>query len=655
MPDIILLSNETIDKIAAGEVVEKPLNVVKELVENAIDAGSTSISVEIRNGGIDLIRVTDNGCGIKSEQCKNAFLRHATSKLRTISDLDNLSSLGFRGEALSSISAVSKTEMITKTKDSLLGTHIAVEGGAFVNQDEIGSPDGTTIIIRQLFYNVPARRKFLKTPQSEGAAIEDIMEKFALSHPEISFQFILNGKNKISTSGNGSVKDVVYHIFGKDIYNSLIPVNYESSGIKITGFTAKPEFTYSARNGEIYFINGRYVKSKVVQTSIEEVYRKYLMQHEFPFCVLYLELSAGSVDVNVHPQKMEVRFSDNILISDSVNEALNLAFDGRDLIPEVKVSDNPQVKFENNYNDDTNPITKNINTEYLKANTFTNDISNNNDNFNAGEYQIFNSKNLDSVDLNNFYDNKDESDIRKINYINVAPENNIRIPEPFEKDRNKYFMFEKAPDPEQHSFFDEKLISDEPIKKYNIIGQVFDTYWLISLENDLYIVDQHAAHEKVNYETFLKLYEEDDYKPGQLMAPPMVIHLSAAEEQCLLSYMEVFNKIGYEFQEFGQASYAVRSVPFNLYGSTKEDLFHSILNELMEKDRNYAPSIVLEKIASMSCKAAIKGNQRISFVEMENLMTQLMKLDNPYNCPHGRPVFIKITKTELEKKFRRIV
>lgn len=629
MPEIALLSNETIDKIAAGEVVEKPLNVVKELVENSIDAGATSITVEIKNGGTELIRVTDNGCGIDDDQCRNAFLRHATSKLRTINDLDNLASLGFRGEALSSISAVSKTEMITKPHGEMLGTHIAVEGGTLISQNEVGAPDGTTIVIRQLFYNTPARRKFLKTPQSEGASIEDIMEKFALSHPEISFQFILNGKNKISTAGNNNTKDVVYHIFGKDIYKSLLPVNYESNGISITGFTAKPEFVYPARNGEIYFINGRYVKSKIVQTAIEEVYRRYLMQHEFPFCVLYINLSPETVDVNVHPQKMEVRFSDNNLVRESVIESLNSAFNNIDLIPEVSLSDSRKKEI-------TECVIELPSFETYKpeVNTIIIDEETTEDK----KEEVF------------FSDSKDES---RVNFI--EPESNKRIPEPFENKRNSSYFFESAPKVEQKTIFENYLLSDEPVKKYNIIGQVFDTYWLITLDNDLYIVDQHAAHEKVNYENFVRLYEDVEIHPGQLMAPPMVIHLTAAQEQCLLSYMDVFVKIGYEFQEFGQASYAVRSVPLNLYGSTREEMFYSLLNELMEKDGIYAPSVVLEKIASMSCKAAIKGNQRISHIEMENLMRQLMTLENPYNCPHGRPVFIKITKTELEKKFRRIV
>lgn len=644
MPEIALLSNETIDKIAAGEVVEKPLNVVKELVENSIDAGSTNISVEIKNGGIELIRVTDNGCGIPKNQISKAFLRHATSKLRTISDLEELSSLGFRGEALSSISAVSKTEMITKTEDELLGSLFKVEGGVFADSAEIGAPNGTTIVIRQLFFNTPARRKFLKSPVAEALAIEDMVEKFALSHPEISFQFINNGKTKISTPKNGSLKDVIYHIFGKNVYDNLLRVSYEVNGISITGFTGRPELNYQARNGELYFVNGRFVKSNDIKTAIEEVYRNYLMQHQFPFCVLNIEVSPDTVDVNVHPQKLEVRFSDSKLIKDTVIEALKDAFLDKELIPSVSISN-------------TLDANKNSDFDYVaKESAFDNNSFEPSDKYDDSDEMASEEKNVNSVSI---LASKFEEISFQDNIPNdvITPKSNIRVPEPFETKRFTDTLFEKAPKAkyEQESLFEKKLINDEPIKKYRIIGQVFDTYWLISLDDDLYIVDQHAAHEKVNYEKFVKMYESIEVSPGQMLLPPIVIHLSPKEEAVLLNYEEVFTKIGYEFQEFGQGSYAIRSVPLNLYGSTEEEMFHRLLNELMEKDGVYAPSVVMEKLASMSCKAAIKGNQRISFTEMENLMMQLMSLDNPYNCPHGRPVFIKITKYELEKKFKRIV
>lgn len=592
---ITLLSNETIDKIAAGEVVEKPINVVKELVENSIDAGSTAISIEIKGGGTELIRVTDNGCGIEKSECPKAFLRHATSKITSIEDLMRLSSLGFRGEALSSVSAVSKTEMITKKSDTLLGTHVVVEGGKLMECSEIGAPDGTTIIVRSLFYNTPARKKFLKSDQSEGAAIEDMVEKIALSNPGISFSLTLNGKLRISTNGNNDLKDVVYHLFGKDVYNSLIPVEYCENDIHITGYVASPDLSYQARNGELYFVNGRYVKSRIINTAIEEAYKGFLMQHRFPFSVLNINVPTDSIDVNVHPQKLDVKFSDGILISDSVINALNNALTKKEFIPEVTVS-LPEEK--------PKPV-----ETVLKPKPV------------------------------------------------IEEKHSI---EPFEITRRQEETFKPVQIPvkeeyKQETLFEKKLISDEPIKRYRIIGEVFDTYWLLTLDDDLYIVDQHAAHEKVNYEKMFKDYNENTEVYGQIMSPPLVIHLSAFEEEALNKYIDVFNKVGFEIEEFGIGSYAVRMVPENLYGLKEEDFFHRLLNELLEKDGVFSPSIVCEKLASMSCKAAIKGGMRITFTEMEHLMQKLMKLDNPYNCPHGRPVFIKITKTELEKKFKRIV
>ncbi len=631
MTEIDILSNETIDKIAAGEVVERPLNVVKELVENSIDAGSTMISVEIKGGGIDLIRVTDNGVGIDESQCEKAFLRHATSKLRTIDDLSTLVSLGFRGEALSSICAVSKAEMVTKPKDSFLGTRVVVEGGKLTEKSKVGAPDGTTIIIRTLFYNTPPRKKFLKSSAAEGAQIEDIMEKFALSRPDISFQFVSNGKTQLSTSGNNNLKDVVFHIFGKDVYNSLLPVNYQCNGVKIAGLSAKPEFTYQSRGGEIYFVNGRAVKSKIINTAIEEVYRNYLMQHRFPFCVLYLTVASDTIDVNVHPQKLEVKFSDNKLISECIINALNDAFLNKDLIPSVTLDEKkkPEYSVENDavafvhkeeaINEASSSLNVTLSTPF-------------NDDFGVS-----------------FSNETSENIVSK-------PLSDVRMPEPFEASRKGTVEVEKAPIYVQESFFEKHLIPDKALREVKIIGQVFETYWICELDNDMYIIDQHAAHEKVNYEKLVKRYNENlGLTYSQAMNPPLVIHLSPIEAETLNKYIDVFTQTGFEFDDFGMGSFALRSIPLNLYGIDSEELFHRLLNELMEKEGIYPPTFVLEKLASLSCKAAIKGNQRISFTEAKVLLDQLMELENPYNCPHGRPVFIKITKTEMEKKFKRIV
>ncbi|MBP5600019.1 MAG: DNA mismatch repair endonuclease MutL [Lachnospiraceae bacterium] len=629
MREIVLLSSETIDKIAAGEVVERPLNVVKELVENSIDASAKSISVEIKGGGSDLIRVTDDGFGIEKNECEKAFIRHATSKLRSIEDLESLASLGFRGEALAAISAVSKTEMITKTYDELLGTRVLVEGGKMVDKSDVGAPIGTTFIVRNLFYNTPARRKFLKSANAEGAMVEDIIEKFALSNPDISFQLIVNGKTKLSTGGNGALKDVIYHVFGKDVYKALLEVNYESLGIKIKGFCAKPEFSYQARNGELYFVNKRFVKSKVINTAIEEVYRNYLMQHRFPFCVLYIDVAPDTIDVNVHPQKMEVKFSDNEFMSDAVIEALYDALNNKDLIPKVSA-------------DDRDVVIK----EEPEEDTIEEDLD---DYEAAGINEAENDFNYDDAS------NNDDDTTVVLPKEFGKPSNDVRIPEPFEATRKESFVFEKAPEYVQETFFEKKLISDEPIKEYRIIGQVFDTYWLITLDDDLYIVDQHAAHEKVNYERFMNIYNQKEGAYGQSVNPPMLLHLSAIEANTLLENMGEFNKLGFEIDEFGQGTFALRTVPLNLYGIEEEEMFKRLLSELIEKGGSFKPTFVCEKLASLSCKAAIKGGQRITSDEMANLMKQLMKLENPYNCPHGRPVFIRMTKTELEKKFKRIV
>ena len=644
MTEIDILSNETIDKIAAGEVVERPLNVVKELVENSIDAGSLGISVEIKGGGIDLIRVTDNGAGIDESQCEKAFLRHATSKLRTIEDLNTLVSLGFRGEALSSICAVSKAEMITKPKDAFLGTHLLVEGGKLNEKSKVGAPDGTTLIIRNLFYNTPPRKKFLKSPAAEGAQIQEIMEKFALSRPDIAFQFISNGKTLLSTSGNNNLKDVVFHIFGKDVYNSLLEVNFEEEGVKITGFTAKPEFTYQSRSGELYFVNGRSVKSKVINTAIEEVYRNYLMQHRFPFCVLLISVASDTIDVNVHPQKLEVKFSDNKFVSDCIMSALNEAFKNKDLIPTVTL-------------DDTNKATYSVGKDavaYINNETPDKEILS--DAAKEPDSKVKTDAAKESDSEVEFAKTEKPLFVEHKENVTVKPLSEVRIPEPFEVSRNETVEVEKAPDYIQESIFERHLIPDKALKEVKIIGQVFETYWICQLDNDMYIIDQHAAHEKVNYEKLVKRYNENSgLTYSQAMNPPLIIHLSPVEAETLLKYMDVFLKTGFEFDDFGMGSFALRSIPLNLYGIDSEELFHRLLNELMEKDGIFPPTFVLEKLASLSCKAAIKGNQRISYTEAQTLLNQLMELENPYNCPHGRPVFIKITKTEMEKKFKRIV
>ncbi len=617
MGDIFVLSSETIDKIAAGEVVERPVNVVKELVENSIDANASIIHVEIKGGGSELIRVTDNGDGIKADDVKTAFLRHATSKLRSIDDFDTLLSMGFRGEALSSICAVSKAEMITKTSDELMGTHISIDGGRLSEFDSIGAPDGTTVIIRNLFYNTPARKKFLKSVSSESAMIEDLMEKLSLSHPGIAFQFTMNGKLRIQTNGSGNLSDCIYRIYGKDIYDKLLPISYKHEVIEVSGFLCRPEYSVSTRAEEFCFVNSRYIQSKVVSMAIEEGYKGYVMQHRFPFCIINIKTNPSLVDVNVHPRKMEVRFSDNELIANVITKAVNEALKKPELISKVTLDSDVSAK---------------ITFEEIESTDVVNEKE---------EYSV----------------NVAEPSFKPVNDIPVKKESF----EPFETKRieeiNNSKSFEPVPEItyEQEDLFEHKLISDKPLKEYNIIGQVFDTYWLITLNDSLYIVDQHAAHEKVNYEQFVSYYNSLEEVPSQAVCPSVSLHLSAKEALALTENIDVFTKIGFEIEDFGMNSFAIRAVPTNLYGVSVDELFVALLNEIMEKETVKTPTVVLEKIASMSCKAAVKGGNRLSFEEMKELMNKLMKLDNPYHCPHGRPVFIEITKTELEKKFKRIV
>ncbi len=668
---IDLLSNDTIDKIAAGEVVEKPVNIVKELIENSIDAGSTAVSVEIKGGGTALIRVTDNGCGISESDTKMAFTRHATSKLHTIDDLDSLVSLGFRGEALSSIAAVSRCELITKQKESLLGTRVVAEGGRILENSPVGAPNGTTFISRALFYNVPARKKFLKPEASEGAHIAELLQKFSLSRPDISFQFISNGTTKLSTSGDGDLSNVVYRIFGKEVYSSLLPVDHTEPGISIKGLCAKPEFVYRDRNGEIYFINGRIVTSKTIRVAIEEVYRNYLMQHQFPFCVLDIHIDPASLDVNVHPRKAEVKFDDDKRVSDAVMAALNEAFDQKDLIPTVSLDmkDVQPVNSgeERSLHSGPSFVQPSGREDRRMNNVDSDDLkTTNNGQEDPQKLGLSNctSKNIDpsSIDLGLSEQSTGADHIPVISTgaeggaERSHPDKPQRAPEPFEAERRETFIKpEPAPKIEQPTLFDVKLLSDEPIKRYRIIGQVFDTYWLITLDDNLYIVDQHAAHEKINYEHFVKRFNSIEAAPGQRMEPPLVVSLSPLRMVCLERYISIFEKLGFEIEDFGSDSVAIRAIPLDLYGFDKEELFLRLLEDLSEKEALFPPTAVMEKLASMSCKAAIKGNMRFDAIEMENLMTELMTLDNPYNCPHGRPVFIRITKEELEKKFKRIV
>lgn len=646
---INILDKDTIDKIAAGEVVERPASIVKELLENSIDAGSSSVTVEIKNGGIDLIRITDNGCGIPSSEVKKAFLRHATSKIVSDKDLISIKSLGFRGEALSSIAAVSKCEMITKTRDELTGVRYYIEGGTEVEYEEIGAPDGTSIIIRDIFYNTPARRKFLKTASTEGAHISELVEKLAMANTEIAFKFISNGQIKLQTNGSGNLKDIVYQLYGKEISKALCNVDYEKNGIKIRGVVARPEVTRSSRNLENIFVNGRYIKDNIISKAVEDGFGDRLMQHQYPFCALNFDLNG--VDVNVHPRKMEVRFSDRNFVYDNTKEAVEEIFTTQSAVREVpvgktsnekKVFVNTPEPFENKRRDMSEIPEEVLQNKYEDVTKDTLQIhstgSDDEIKWRVPKENMYNPK-----DDMSFI--KDENTKRVYSDINDLSNKSI-------KEVNIGNIDDANPNgikPSQLSFFESES------KKYmKVIGQVFDTYWIVQLENEMYIIDQHAAHEKVMYERLLKESKANKLS-SQMINPPIIVTLTDLEQNVLNEHMEEFISIGFDIEEFGGKEYKINAIP-NIFPSIpKAELFNEMLSDSTNYDVISPSELILAKVASMSCKAAIKGNMRISLLEANELFDELLSLDNPYNCPHGRPTVIKMTKQEIEKKFKRIV
>lgn len=618
MPNIAILNQETIDKIAAGEVVERPCSVVKELVENAIDAGSTAITVEIKDGGISFIRITDNGCGIERDQVAVAFYRHSTSKIRSAEDLLTVKSLGFRGEALSSISAVARVELITKTYDELTGTRYVIEGSKELSNEEIGAPDGTTFIVKDLFYNVPARRKFLKTAQTEGSYISDMVEKLALSHPDISFKFINNNQTKLHTSGNGNRKDIIYHIFGREISSSLLEVKHECEYFKVEGFIGKPVITRGNRNYENYFINGRYVKSNILSRAIEEAYKSFLMQHQYPFTVLYFTFFS-ELDVNVHPTKMELRFDNNNEIYVELCDTIYAILSHKEMIPEVPV--------------DSTLAPKKIVHEYKEPIP-----------------EPFEKRRINEVmaaESRSVYGQSVTSTVK--NYSATEPA--AKAPET----STAYEPAQVVTGTQQTlGDYDKVFLTESSKKQFSIIGQLFKTYWLIEFEDKLYIIDQHAAHEKVLYEKTMARLANKDFT-SQRISPPIVMTLDARECEMLEKYRPQIEQFGYEVEHFGGKEYMISAIPDNLFNIDMKDLFIEMLDDFSNATGRQTPDIITEKVASMSCKAAVKGNDKLTLPEINKLIDELLSLDNPYNCPHGRPTIISMSKYEIEKKFKRIV
>lgn len=669
MPHIELLDQITIDKIAAGEVVERPASVVKELVENAIDAGATAVVVEIEDGGIALIRISDNGCGIDQKEVKSAFLRHSTSKIKSADDLNKISSLGFRGEALSSISAVAQVEMITKTREEIFGTRYRIEGGKECGIEEIGAPNGTSFFVRQLFYNTPARRKFLKTPMTEASHVGELLTRLALSHPEISIHFLNNKQSKLHTSGNGNLKDVIYHIYGRDVANNLIELDFQKNGIEMKGYLGKPAISRGNRNYENYFVNGRYVKSKIVSKAIEDAYHDYTMQHKYPFVVFHLVIDQAKIDVNVHPTKMELRFSNQQEIYNLVYEAVRETLKEKPLIQEVSI---PEPKsIESKPVEQVEKVATIVREEkpvYGKETEKTQEAAKTEE---EKRLDYFMEKMRERVA--SYHNQNSHAEVR--NREDISPKAisterlkqavaNKKEREKAERDSQKAectlqkqvkkveHALEKA---EQISLFDEKMIKKDIRQEYKIIGQVFETYWLVEFRENLYIIDQHAAHERVLYERTINGMKNREYT-SQYLSPPIVLTLSMQEADVLETYKDQFTSIGFEIEPFGGDEYSVRAVPDNLFAIAKKELLLEMIDSLSDGlHTNMETTLIDEKIASMSCKAAVKGNSKLSFAEMDSLIGELLTLENPYHCPHGRPTIISMTKRELEKKFKRII
>lgn len=645
MGKIQVLDPVTVDQIAAGEVIERPASVVKELVENAIDAGASAVVVEIKEGGVSYMRIADNGCGISREDVPAAFLRHSTSKIRTVDDLVHIGSLGFRGEALSSIAAVSQVELVTKTADQTFGTRYRIAGGKEEGIEDAGAKDGTTFIIRQLFYNTPARRKFLKTPMTEASHVGDLMTRMALSHPEVSFQFINNGQTKLHTAGNGKLRDVIYHVYGREIASNLLRAEYETSGLKITGFLGKPLISRGNRNFENYYINGRYVKSSIIAKAIEDGYKDFTMQHKYPFVVLHMEIDTENIDVNVHPTKMELRFNRQQEVYNAVYAAVDEGLHREELIPQVEVNvpkapELPPVTISKK--EEVPPVTIPKKSELppkeeRDLNYFMEKMKER-----VTAYHNQNSS-AEVKDKEKIFKPQIQADrIREA--VQYAKKTELPKPEP-----------SKSEPPKQMNLFEERLLSEQARARHKIIGQVFDTYWLVEFQDQLYIIDQHAAHERVLYERTLKGMKTREFT-SQMISPPILLNLGMQEAQLLNEYMDQFTRIGFEIEEFGQDTYAVRAVPDNLFSLAKKDLLIEMLDSLSDElNRTMTAELIDEKVASMSCKAAVKGNMKLSAAEADALIGELLTLDNPYHCPHGRPTIISMTKRDLEKKFKRIV
>lgn len=634
MGKIRLLDSNTIDQIAAGEVVERPLSVVKELVENSMDAGADAITVEIRDGGIEFIRVTDNGSGIDADDMALAFERHATSKIRSIEDLSDLHSMGFRGEALASISSVSRVTLISAKKGELMGHRFESDGGVAGELTEVGAPQGTTVIVAHLFYNVPVRRKFLKSPVTEGNAVGELMEHLALSRPDISFKFVNNGRTVFFTNGAGELKDVIYRIYGREMAREVVPVSYEKDGIRIDGYLGTPSINRPNRNFENYFLNERYIKSDVIAGGLEDGYQGYTMKHKFPFCVISINVPADSIDVNVHPSKMDVRFKDRESFFAAVSEAVHTALHAQEMIPEADLSGERKS---------IRPVVDSAPEPYeikRRKDEETADIESSNK-----DSAVKESKNAEIFSVDFSEDVPVLKDEKK-----TERESTPAVPS-FEVRRS---IEDVKPGKQIEMLPKERVISKNARGRYELIGQVFNCYWIFVYEDRLYFADQHACHEKVNYEHFIKAYKEHEvYK--QQVDPPVVVTLSNEEEEIFLRFKDYLDELGFEADSFGGKEYALHTVPLDQYRKDAGTLFLDILNDIRQRGIKATPDMIEKVIASMACKASVKAGDRIQREQMDTILDELLTLDNPYHCPHGRPTVFSVDRYELEKRFKRVV
>ena len=658
MNKIALLDQNTIDKIAAGEVVERPASIVKELVENAIDAGANAVTVEIKEGGISFIRITDNGMGIEKEQVPLAFLRHATSKLKVLDDLTTITSLGFRGEALSSIAAVSQVELITKTHNDFTGTRYIIEGGMEKSLEDIGAPDGTTFLIRNLFYNTPARKKFLKSPMTEGNYISTCMEQLALSHPGIAFKYVQNNQIKLHTLGNGNFKEVIYQIYGREITNNLLEIDYKDDIIQVTGYIGKPDVSRGNRNYENYYVNGRYVKSKLITKAIEDGYRSFMMNHKYPFTALAISVRGEAVDVNVHPTKMEVRFDNQDTVYRIIYRLICDVLTGKELIPEVSFEkpvkpNNLPTAARDSVPEPFELQRRKDYEEHLKANRETISAVRESSTYPSGksEHPSANEATKHRTQLNKTeaqMTTKALEEIAKSLQNEKQATSQVRNEQYVVGDVNNHTMTQ------QTLFGKDEVLGNEQTRQHTIIGQLFKTYWLVQVNDKLYIIDQHAAHEKVLYERLLKNLKEKKVT-SQYISPAMVISVNLEQAAIIESYQDTFAEFGFEIEAYGGKEFSISAVPSNLYGLNDKDLFIEMLDDLCNEVKGVKLAAIEDKLASMACKAAIKGNQVQSRLEIEHLIDELLQLDNPYHCPHGRPTIVAMSKAEIEKKFKRIL